>query len=29
MAQDRDQWRTVVNMVMNLGGSIKGREFLH
>jgi hypothetical protein len=28
LAQDRDQWRTLVNTVMNLRGSIKGREFL-
>jgi hypothetical protein len=28
LAQDRDQWRSVVNMVMNLWGSIKGGKFL-
>jgi hypothetical protein len=26
--QDRDQWWALVNMVMNLLGSMKGREFL-
>jgi hypothetical protein len=26
--QDRDQWQAVVITVMNLTGSIKGREFL-
>jgi len=28
MAQNRDQWQAVVNMVMNLVGSIKYREYL-
>jgi hypothetical protein len=28
LAQDWDQWRAVVNTVMNLKGYIKGREFL-
>jgi len=28
LTQDRDQWWAVVNMVMNLQCSIKGREFL-
>jgi hypothetical protein len=27
-AQDRDRWRALVNMVMNLLGSIKCGEFL-
>jgi hypothetical protein len=28
LVQDRDQWRVLVNNVMELSGSIKGREFL-
>jgi hypothetical protein len=28
LAQDRDQWRALVNMVMKLPSSIKGGEFL-
>jgi hypothetical protein len=28
LAQVRDRWRTLVNAVMNLGGSIKCGEFL-
>jgi len=28
LAPDRDRWRTVVNAVMNLRGSIKCGEFL-
>jgi hypothetical protein len=28
LAQDREQWRVLVNKVMNLGGSIKCWEFL-
>jgi hypothetical protein len=28
MAQVRIQWRAVVNMVLKLGSSIKGEEFL-
>jgi len=28
LTQDRDQWSAVVNMVMKLQCSIKGREFL-
>jgi hypothetical protein len=28
LAQDRDRWRTLVNAVMNLSGSIKYGEFL-
>jgi hypothetical protein len=28
LAQDRDRWWTLVNMVMNLPSSIKCREFL-
>jgi hypothetical protein len=28
LAQDRDQWRTVLNTVMNLAGYIIGGEFL-
>jgi len=27
MAQDRDQWRTIVNTVMKLGVLLKGGEF--
>jgi len=27
LAQDRDRWRTLVNAVMNLRGSMKCREF--
>jgi hypothetical protein len=27
MAHDRDKWQAVVNVVMNLGDSIKCREF--
>jgi len=28
LAQDRDQWWDLFNMVMNILGSIKGEEFL-
>jgi len=28
LAQDRDRWRTLVNAVMNVGGSITCRDFL-
>jgi hypothetical protein len=28
LAQDRDRWWDLVNAVMNLRGSIKGRKFL-
>jgi hypothetical protein len=28
LAQDRDQWRALVNMVIKASGSIKGEEFL-
>jgi len=28
LAQDRVQWQALVNMVMNLKGSVKGRECL-
>jgi hypothetical protein len=28
LAQDRDQWHTLVNMVIKLSGSIKCEEFL-
>jgi len=28
LAQDRDKWRDLVNAVMNLQGSIRGRNFL-
>jgi hypothetical protein len=28
LAQDRDQWQALVNMVINLLGSIKGGELL-
>jgi len=27
-AQDRDQWRALEDTIMNVRGSIKGREFL-
>jgi hypothetical protein len=28
LAQNKDQWQALVNMVMNLRGSVKGRKFL-
>ena len=28
LAQDRDMWRTIVSVEMNIGGSIKFGEFL-
>ena len=28
LAEDGDRWRTLVNAVMNHGGSIKCRDFL-
>jgi hypothetical protein len=28
LAQDRDQWRTTVNTIINLRGSIKCREYI-
>jgi hypothetical protein len=28
LTEDRDQWRTLLNMVMNLGVVIKGRKFI-
>jgi len=28
LAQGRDQWQVLLNIVMNLQGSIKGKEFI-